>query len=575
MEMGERAPSAIQILSETDKRPYRLYQRSPTEEGHKESETTKVSRTSVQCPKEGLGQKTSPFLWYWYSALPRALGLSLPLIPVGLVLDKRVRVLATPAIIFVTAYSFLPHKELRFIIYVIPLLNVAAARACHYLWEGREKSGIRQVFALGAALHLLANVSFTTLLLTISANNYPGGLAIHKLHEIVPPETFVNVHIDNYAAQTGVSRFTQLYDHWKYNKTEKLKAGGQAMRSFTHILVEAKTKYSYNLKHYTTSHEILNHVEAFSHLSFNYQQFPPVKVRAKPAIFLLQNTIEEHIDWSFLTNDKTKLDKETVEQHPEDEIEESVNVQDELGHSATPKDITDEDRKEVFSEFIQENEEEEEKVEEEEGEKEEEEGKKEEEEGKKEEDKDNHEQPEHVLNTVLDEMLEEPQDPSLPDVGCFAPEEESEVLVTENDPGEEEFTDKLFQSSGLDLEETIVHEKAIEAEPDIRGEERNEEVCYDCSSTEDENIEVAVTENSDSDIVNYQASISSDKDSKEIDEKQTAFVEVASVLEEELEGKDNIIEEYSLIDIFVQKLRKLCWNAFVICAIYYVGMSIF
>lgn len=155
-----------------------------------------------------------------------------------------------------------------------------------------------------------------------------------------------------------------------------------------------------------------------------------------------------------------------------------------------------------------------------------------EEDNKESEDKDYHE---HVLNTVLDDTLEEPQDPNLPNVGCFAPEEESKVLVTESDPGEDELTDELFQSTGLDLEETIVHEKAIEAEPDIRGEERNEEFCYDCSSTEDENIQVAVTENSDSDIVNYQATISSDKDSRESDEKQTDFVEVASVLEEELE----------------------------------------
>ncbi|KAK7068328.1 dolichyl-P-Man:Man(7)GlcNAc(2)-PP-dolichol alpha-1,6-mannosyltransferase [Halocaridina rubra] len=221
---------------------------------------------------------TSPFLWYWYSALPRALGLSLALIPIGVVLDKRVQVLLTPAIIFVIAYSFLPHKELRFIIYVFPIFNIAAARACHYFWEGREKSGWRQLFAVGAALHLLGNIVFTTLLLTISSYNYPGGLAMHRLHQIVSREENVHVHIDNYAAQTGVSKFTELYDHWKYNKTEKLRAGGQAMRSFTHILVEAKSKYSYNLKHYTSSHDILGNVEAFSHLSFNYQQFPPVKV---------------------------------------------------------------------------------------------------------------------------------------------------------------------------------------------------------------------------------------------------------------------------------------------------------
>lgn len=64
----------------------------------------------------------------------------------------------------------------------------------------------------------------------------------------------------------------------RYNKTEHLKAGGPELRSFTHLLVEGKSKYSYSLKHYTTSHQILTSVDSFSHLSFNYQQFPPVKV---------------------------------------------------------------------------------------------------------------------------------------------------------------------------------------------------------------------------------------------------------------------------------------------------------
>ena len=71
---------------------------------------------------------------------------------------------------------------------------------------------------------------------------------------------------------------TFLINLLRYNKTENLRAGGRELRSFSHLLVEAKTKYAYNLKHYSDSHNILEAVEAFSHLSFNYQHFPPVKV---------------------------------------------------------------------------------------------------------------------------------------------------------------------------------------------------------------------------------------------------------------------------------------------------------
>lgn len=99
-------------------------------------------------------------------------------------------------------------------------------------------------------------------------------------------EPFVHVHISNLAAQTGVTRFTQLNDYWIYNKTENLDT--EQLHEFTHLLIEAKSKYSSNLKAYQHTHVILDNIETFSQVAVNYKLIPPVKIKTKPALFILE-----------------------------------------------------------------------------------------------------------------------------------------------------------------------------------------------------------------------------------------------------------------------------------------------
>jgi hypothetical protein len=87
-------------------------------------------------PPRPMPTGTSPWHWYATSALPRTLLACGLFVPVGAlsrkgavagVLDARVAPFLLPVAAFVGLYSFLPHKELRFLLPSAPLLYLVAA----------------------------------------------------------------------------------------------------------------------------------------------------------------------------------------------------------------------------------------------------------------------------------------------------------------------------------------------------------------------------------------------------------------------------------------------------------------
>ena len=92
-----------------------------------------------------------------------------------------------------------------------------------FRWSAREKSTFHGLLASAVVLHLLANCAFTILLLTVAKTNYPGGMAMLRLHILEQNQTDVHVHVDNLAAQTGVSRFLELNPHWRYNSATEVR----------------------------------------------------------------------------------------------------------------------------------------------------------------------------------------------------------------------------------------------------------------------------------------------------------------------------------------------------------------
>ena len=216
---------------------------------------------------------TSPFLWYFYSALPRGLSLFTPfLIAYGLKLDKRTRVIFSISMTFVFLFSFLPHKELRFIFYVIPLLNAVASVGLNSIYHNisKWKFEIQSLFLVLTVGGLLSNVMLSNILLYISTLNYPGGLAFARLHShVANSSTSVSVHICNLAAQTGVSRFGELRNDWSYLKTEKIEGNFEELQKYSHLLVEAPCTIFEN------THRIVEEINGYGGISLKTHDIFP------------------------------------------------------------------------------------------------------------------------------------------------------------------------------------------------------------------------------------------------------------------------------------------------------------
>lgn len=203
-----------------------------------------------------------PWHWYFTSALPRALLVALPLALLGGAqsLDKigiragngfvralldvdACTYLLLPAIIYVSLYSFLPHKEVRFLFQALPLFNASAALALAKLERScrapvkkdyekvRFATARRIVAPLGFGLSMVGlalSFGLAQFFLAVSVENYPGAQALlyvqnHHIHKMGLSETTKaeKVHYCVYAAMSGVSRFLEHGpDTLDYSKRE-------------------------------------------------------------------------------------------------------------------------------------------------------------------------------------------------------------------------------------------------------------------------------------------------------------------------------------------------------------------
>lgn len=230
--------------------------------------------------------------------------------------EPRVRTILFSPVAMILLMSSLAHKEWRFVIYTVPIFNIAAARGARWLYvrefmfyslnnvpfyfvrtRQRTRGTFGRLCVVIVAGLLTGNLLVTYVLSGISRTNYPGGEALMRLNQIFANvsagEQFVDsgwsltycfrhlvhVHIDNYAAQTGASLFLQehappypLYitspaqADWIYNKTENLPPSDiTRSKHFTHVITE-------NLQDFPKANWIVvESIKAFSGVKWHSQ----------------------------------------------------------------------------------------------------------------------------------------------------------------------------------------------------------------------------------------------------------------------------------------------------------------
>ncbi|KAE9981522.1 hypothetical protein EG328_011559 [Venturia inaequalis] len=177
----------------------------------------------------------SPWHFYFSNALSRLLlnPLSyLLLIPLALAQPatrSRSIALLLPSLGFVAIYSLLPHKEWRFIIYIIPALTAVSAIGASWIWTRRTKSILYRFLNLFLVSSIVASFIASSAFSLISSLNYPGGDAIVRLKGLTYHEPgSQRIYVDNLACQTGVTRFLESrsissntgHRKWTFDKTE-------------------------------------------------------------------------------------------------------------------------------------------------------------------------------------------------------------------------------------------------------------------------------------------------------------------------------------------------------------------
>lgn len=97
-----------------------------------------------------------------------------------------------------------------------------------------------------------------------------------------------------------------------------MKPGCEELMSFTHLIVGSNNRDNEEMLPYRHTHSILSIVSGFSHVTFNYNKFPPLKINTKTQLFVLKKKIKSGV--------KQNIKRIVEEFKNEPFVEEKVNL---------------------------------------------------------------------------------------------------------------------------------------------------------------------------------------------------------------------------------------------------------
>jgi len=175
---------------------------------------------------------------------------------------KSLQVLGPAIILYVAILSLQPHKEWRFIVYVIPVFNLIASTGAFIITKRSARSFVYKLATLAIIGTAFIALVITSMRFNASAMNYPGGLALHEVNEIIlksqtfdNPQENVIVHMDVPACMTGVTLFGELNQrpglNVTYDKTEDPVELSTKWETFDYLITEVEdAKYLPKITNY-------------------------------------------------------------------------------------------------------------------------------------------------------------------------------------------------------------------------------------------------------------------------------------------------------------------------------------